>query len=69
MIGYDDGSLNTFDLKSGTSVGNISPGEMQTSLIMCISVHNDNNLVAVGGGDGKVTLIKTQPVKVIIHSV
>lgn len=65
VIGYADGSLKVFDLKSGTA-GSLEPHEMQASQILSIAVHYDNNLVAAGDADGKVILIKTQPVKVSI---
>lgn len=64
VIGYADGSLKVFDLKSGTA-GSLEPHEMQASQILSIAVYHDNNLVAAGDADGKVILVKTQPVKVI----
>lgn len=65
VIGYTDGSVKVFDLKSGTAVGNLAPSEAQASAILCINVHHDNTLVVAGSADGKVMLMKSQPVKVI----
>lgn len=62
MLGYANGFMRVFDLKSGQVQGVLAAHAMAVN---CMDKHSDNNIVAAGGGDGRVTLLKTQPFKVI----
>uniref|UniRef100_A0A1B6E5H3 Uncharacterized protein n=1 Tax=Clastoptera arizonana TaxID=38151 RepID=A0A1B6E5H3_9HEMI len=65
IIGYVDGCMKLFDLKTGSVLTKFEAGEIHDAAISGLAAHSDNNLILTGGGDGKVNLIKTQPSKVL----
>uniref|UniRef100_A0A1B6KAD8 Angio-associated migratory cell protein n=1 Tax=Graphocephala atropunctata TaxID=36148 RepID=A0A1B6KAD8_9HEMI len=64
-VGYADGGLKMYDLKSAQVLGHVAAGQTHSRDISCIDAHSDNNIIATGGGDGKVTLFKSQPLKLL----
>uniref|UniRef100_A0A1B6IUN7 Uncharacterized protein n=1 Tax=Homalodisca liturata TaxID=320908 RepID=A0A1B6IUN7_9HEMI len=64
-VGYSDGGLKIYDLKSAQVLGSMAAGQAHSAAISGVDTHSDNNIIATGGGDGKVTLFKTQPLKVL----
>lgn len=62
MVGYGDGTMRLFDLKSGDVLRNVSDpsASHSPSAITALDVRSDNNLVASGGSDGMAKLFNIQ---------
>lgn len=63
-VGYEDGALRLFDLKSGTVSSTISTDFGHTSTITALDCHPDNNLLMSGAMDGKTILSMSHSGKV-----
>ncbi|ESO06117.1 hypothetical protein HELRODRAFT_64166, partial [Helobdella robusta] len=58
--GYEDGSVNIWDLKTVTSLYSFPPSPRHhSSSVTCVDCHHGNVLVASGSCDGTVLLIKS----------
>ncbi|XP_054284466.1 angio-associated migratory cell protein [Macrosteles quadrilineatus] len=60
-VGYSDGAVKVFELKTGAVQGSSAVGEAHSLSVLCIEAFSDNNIIATGGADGKINLFKTQP--------
>jgi len=60
-VGYSDGAVKVFELKSGAVQGSAAVGEAHSLSVLCVDAYSDNNIIATGGADGKINLFKTQP--------
>ncbi|TRY61942.1 hypothetical protein TCAL_03720 [Tigriopus californicus] len=65
IVGYGDGSMRLFDLKSGDVVHNLSGNAGHSASVTSIAVRSDNNLIGTGGVDGSAKLFNTQSGKSI----
>ncbi|XP_046426327.1 angio-associated migratory cell protein isoform X1 [Neodiprion fabricii] len=63
-VGYEDGTLRVFDLKSGAVLSTISCEFGHSSTITALDCNSDNNLLISGGMDGKTILTTSQSGKV-----
>lgn len=64
-VGYEDGALRIFDLKSAAVLATISSDFGHSSTITALDSHSDNNLIMSGAMDGKTVLAISQSGKVI----
>eukprot|EP00095_Tigriopus_kingsejongensis_P003273 maker-scaffold675_size187964-snap-gene-0.28 protein:Tk03273 transcript:maker-scaffold675_size187964-snap-gene-0.28-mRNA-1 annotation:"hypothetical protein DAPPUDRAFT_187565" len=60
IVGYSDGSLRLFDLKSGEVLHNLSGNTGHVASVTSIAVRDDNNLIGSGGVDGTAKLFNIQ---------
>ncbi|RZF42208.1 hypothetical protein LSTR_LSTR004357 [Laodelphax striatellus] len=61
LLAYSDGTVKVFDLKACTVIATFAA----ESCANCLDAHSDNNLIAVGYGNGQVMLYKTNPAKLV----
>jgi WD40 repeat protein len=66
VIGYEDGSIRIYDMKTGSRLHDIPQGQAHTGAISVMDCHPDNNLLITGSVDGRAVLLKTQTGKVSI---
>ncbi|KAJ9593661.1 hypothetical protein L9F63_014786 [Diploptera punctata] len=64
-IGYEDGSVKVFDMKTTTALQYFPEGEAHSDSITDMDCHQDNNLLITGSTDGRAVIIKTQAGKII----
>ena len=62
-MGYGDGSMRVFDLRSGEVTHNISGHQAHSSAVASLDAKRDNNLVASGGVDGAARIYSLQSSK------
>ena len=60
LVGYSDGSMRLFDLKSGDVVHSLTGNNAHTSAVTSLDARADNVLVASGGVDAVAKLFNTQ---------
>lgn len=60
-VGFADGAVKIIELKSSSVQSSVGAGEAHSLAVSCLDTYSDNNIIATGGGDGKITLFKTQP--------
>jgi WD40 repeat protein len=65
QVGYGDGTMRLFDLKSGEVLHSLTGSSAHTSSVASLAVKDDNNLLASGGVDGTAKLFNTQSGKSI----
>jgi len=65
FVGYDDGSLKVWDLKSTDAVYNISGHDAHTAPVFCLDYNADGSLLASGSGDMTVKMISALNGKVV----
>lgn len=63
-VGYADGSIKVFDLKTGNVVQHLSGGLAHSNAVSSIDCHRDNNLIITGSLDGTTKLYNAQTGKV-----
>jgi WD40 repeat protein len=63
-VGYDDGSVKVFDMKTATMLHHIPQGQAHTGIITDMDCHPDNNLLISSSVDGHAVMLKTQTGKV-----
>jgi WD40 repeat protein len=66
VIGYEDGSVKIYDMKTASRLHDIPQGQAHTGTISAMDCHPDNNLLITGSVDGHAVLLKTQTGKVCI---
>lgn len=64
-VGYDDGTLRTWDLKSASTLSSITGSSAHQSTITCIDSHHDNSLVVSGSTDVTAKLVNSATGKVL----
>ncbi len=64
-IGYVDGSVKVFDLKTLAVLQHMTGGQIHTNAVSSIDCHRDNNLIVSGSLDSTAKLYNTQTGKVI----
>ena len=62
IVGYGDGSMRLFDLKSGDVLHNLTDGTTSHSpaAVTALDTRSDNNLIASGGADGIAKIFNVQ---------
>ncbi|KAI1291726.1 Angio-associated migratory cell protein [Halotydeus destructor] len=65
MMGYDDGSLRLWDLKSGSTSATIKGNLAHTSTVTCLDIKCDDSVGASGSTDGTVKLVNLQSGKLV----
>lgn len=65
MVGYSDGTMRVFDLKTGSVLHNITGRSAHVASVSSLAVRSDSNLIASGGVDGKSKLFHVQSGKTI----
>jgi len=65
-VGYSDGSLRIFDLRSGEVVHNLSLFTNK-SAICSIDSRSDNQLIAAGSADGDIVIVNHQNGKIVAN--
>ena len=63
-VGYVDGTVKVFDLKTLNVTQQLSKASAHTSAVSCLSCSRDNTLVATGSLDTCAKLFNTQTGKV-----
>ena len=64
VVGYADGSLRIFDLKSEEVIHNVAP--FQSKAAVCsLDVRTDNQLVVAGSADGEVAILNANTGKIL----
>ena len=66
VVGYSDGSIRVFDLKSEEVLHSASIFDSKASIVS-LDVRSDNTLVALGNVDGEVKIFNVQSGKVVAH--
>lgn len=64
-VGYDDGSVKLWDMKSGGIIHNITGNDAHKSSIICLDCYNDNNIIITGSTDVTAKIINTNSGKVL----
>ncbi|KAK4003322.1 angio-associated migratory cell protein [Daphnia magna] len=64
-VGYVDGSVKVFDLKTLAVLQHLSGGQMHTNAVSSIDCHRDNNLMVSGSLDSTAKLYNTQTGKLL----
>ncbi|PNF29742.1 hypothetical protein B7P43_G11201 [Cryptotermes secundus] len=64
-IGYGDGSIKIYDMKTTSRLHDIRQGQAHTGTISAMECHPDNNLLITGSVDGHAVLLKTQTGKIV----
>ncbi len=64
-MGYGDGSIRVFDLRSAEVTHNVSGQNGHSAAVASLDVKRDNNLIASGGVDGVAKLYSLQSSKVV----
>ncbi|KAK3094701.1 hypothetical protein FSP39_005157 [Pinctada imbricata] len=64
-VGYGDGSVKIWDLKSATALHSLDGKGGHTSSVVCIDCHHDNNLVLTGSTDVTSSIINSNSGKVM----
>jgi len=65
-VGYSDGSLRIFDLRTGDVLHNLSVFN-DKSPICAIDARTDNQLIAVGSAEGEVVIVNNQTGKIVAN--
>jgi len=65
-VGYSDGSLRIFDLRTGDVLHNLSLFN-DKSPICAIDARTDNQLIAVGSAEGEVVIVNNQTGKIVAN--
>jgi len=62
VVGYGDGSMRVFDLKTGDVLHNLTDGSTShsPSPVTALDARSDNNLIASGGADGVAKIFNVQ---------
>ena len=64
VVGYADGSLRIFDLKSEEVIHNVTP--FQSKAAVCsLDVRTDNQLVVAGSADGEIAILNANTGKIL----
>lgn len=66
VIGYVDGSIKVFDLKTLAVLHHSNGGQVHTNAVSSVDCHRDNNLIVSGSLDSTAKLYNSQTGKVII---
>lgn len=64
VVGYEDGSLRVFDLKTGQMLQQLSDGLAHSAPVASLAVHKDNTLLISGSLDGTAKLYNVNNGKV-----
>ena len=64
-VGYMDGSVKVFDLKSQSVLQHLTGGTGHSNSVSIIDCHRDNNMIATGSLDSTAKLYNTQTGKVL----
>ncbi|XP_014663766.1 PREDICTED: angio-associated migratory cell protein-like isoform X2 [Priapulus caudatus] len=64
-VGYDDGVVKIWDLKTGAGQFTLSDGDAHKSSVTCLDCHHDNTLIATGSTDVTCRLINSHNGKVL----
>ncbi|KAH9498158.1 hypothetical protein Btru_008408 [Bulinus truncatus] len=64
-VGYEDGVVKIWDLKSGTAIYTVSDHEGHKEPVFCLDVNNCGSLVMTGSGDMTAKVINTSTGKVV----
>lgn len=64
-VGYEDGTIRVFDLKTNTMLSSVPSGIGHTATITALDCHIDNNLIVSAAVDGKTILSVSQTGKIV----
>lgn len=64
-VGYEDGSVKVWDMKTATCLQNLNGKDIHSSSVVCIDCHPDNNLILTGSTDATAKVIHTSTGKVV----
>ena len=64
-VGYSDGSMRIFDLKTSDVLHNLTTVFSDKAAVCAMDARSDNQLVAVGSSEGEITIVNSQSGKIL----